>query len=142
MQPSYGVSTVASYPELCPLRILQNMSTMHALVKPGTLPEEMSILSNLYALSVCNNKLQGSLPDAYKALRHLEVLDVGANLLTGSVPSSWSSMRTITFAGFYNNTGMYGCLPRVWEQSGSFFRDAKRIATYVSAGTNITGLCS
>lgn len=107
----------------------------------GTLPEQLGNLSYLYSLSVPNNKLQGSLPDAYKALRQLEQLNVEANLLTGSVPASWSSIRTMSFASFYNNTGLYGCLPRVWEQSGYLFRDAKEMATYVSAGTNITGLC-
>lgn len=52
----------------------------------GYLPSELSLLSELQALSLPYNRLSGQIPAAVAALQRLATLDLAHNLLSGPVP--------------------------------------------------------
>ena len=49
----------------------------------GTLPKELSILTNLMELSVAGNLIHGSIPEEYSSLVLLDTLDVSFNFMVG-----------------------------------------------------------
>lgn len=59
----------------------------------GTIPEDVSRLSQLEVLSLEGNFLEGELPKSLGTLEHLKSLRLSNNLLSGEVPSSVCSLR-------------------------------------------------
>lgn len=55
----------------------------------GTVPDKISVLSDLRSISFANNNLAGSLPESLADLSNLTFLDLQQNQFTGTVPDVW-----------------------------------------------------
>ncbi|KQK05243.1 piriformospora indica-insensitive protein 2 [Brachypodium distachyon] len=62
----------------------------------GTLPPQLTSLSNLQVLTISQNSLiRGELPESIGKLKNLVHLDLSYNSLTGSIPSTISQLRNL-----------------------------------------------
>ena len=61
----------------------------------GTLPWELSKLSEVTELNIDSNQLVGSIPSWLDQWTRLEIVDMDHNLLTGSIPTSLYSISTL-----------------------------------------------
>jgi hypothetical protein len=81
----------------------------------GQLPSELSGLSEIYAISLSNNKLTGTLPSSWAKLAKLEGIYLESNQLTGQLPDSWSSLVNLKRLSLANNQ-LSGSLPASWTK--------------------------
>ncbi|KAL8152174.1 hypothetical protein V2J09_009934 [Rumex salicifolius] len=62
----------------------------------GSLPDGLSMLSQLTDLSFSNNSLTGEIPDSFQQLTGLISLDLSENNLTGPLPPSMANLSSLT----------------------------------------------
>lgn len=82
--------------------------TLQNLVLPsnqltGNLPDSLSSLTQLSAMSLDHNLLSGELPDAFHGLTALVNLDLSYNNLSGKLPSSVGDLSSLTTLHVQNN---------------------------------------
>jgi Leucine-rich repeat (LRR) protein len=70
----------------------------------GTLPSELSILTNIRELNMDSNQIGGKIPSWLNQWASLEVIDLDHNLLTGSIPLSLYSLSTLRVLDLDSNT--------------------------------------
>ena len=80
----------------------------HGLV--GSIPLELSNLSELRDLAVSVNDLTGSIPPELRSLTNLESLWLSFNQLTGVIPSELGSLTNLEFLGLHSNQ-LTGVIP-------------------------------
>mmetsp|Transcript_7624 Transcript_7624/g.18678 ORF Transcript_7624/g.18678 Transcript_7624/m.18678 type:complete len:568 (-) Transcript_7624:942-2645(-) len=84
----------------------------------GTLPNEMSSLSNLVALNMSYDEISGTIPrDMFEFLDELETVDLQQNLIVGTVPERLNSIRNsgLRFINLGSNqlTGTFPFFPNI-----------------------------
>ena len=77
----------------------------------GSIPAELSNLSNLKRLDFGGNELTGSTPTALGSLSNLELLDLSGNQLTGTIPSWMGNLTNLKRLDLSGNAGLSGPLP-------------------------------
>jgi Leucine-rich repeat (LRR) protein len=80
----------------------------------GSLPRELSNLTNLQTLYLHKNQLSGSLPLEWGNLANLQTLYLHSNQLSGSLPPEWSQLASLQTLGLYSNQ-LSGNLPPEWS---------------------------
>ncbi|XP_074321537.1 receptor-like protein EIX2 [Silene latifolia] len=76
----------------------------------GTIPEELTNISALFALNLSYNHLTGYIPENIGNLRQIESLDLSNNHLTGTIPQSLSSISWLSKLNLSNNN-LHGPIP-------------------------------
>ncbi|CAI5512948.1 unnamed protein product [Closterium sp. Naga37s-1] len=76
----------------------------------GSIPSLLS-LTNLMALKLANNSLEGHLPQSLNALRKLEMIDLGGNRLSGRVAENVATLKRLLHVDLSNNS-LGGTFPR------------------------------
>ncbi|KAH9626193.1 hypothetical protein KSS87_018118 [Heliosperma pusillum] len=76
----------------------------------GTIPEELTNISALFALNLSSNHLTGHIPDKIGNLEELESLDLSNNNLSGTIPQSLSSIPWLSKLDLSNNH-LHGPIP-------------------------------
>ncbi|KAG1327762.1 LRR receptor-like serine/threonine-protein kinase ERL1 [Cocos nucifera] len=61
----------------------------------GSIPDSLSLCSDLRFLALSKNFLSGHIPDSLSSLRRLRTLDLSYNQLSGSIPASLPSIPTL-----------------------------------------------
>ncbi|RAL41793.1 hypothetical protein DM860_008975 [Cuscuta australis] len=69
----------------------------------GSIPESLSSLTQLSAVSLNENKLTGDIPDVFQGLTDLVNLDLSSNNLSGTLPPSIGNMSALTTLHLQNN---------------------------------------
>lgn len=69
----------------------------------GPIPDTISSLSQLTAMSLNSNLLAGSIPDSFQTLTGLTNLDLSSNSLSGELPSSLGSLLSLKTLHLQNN---------------------------------------
>nr|XP_043611446.1 protein STRUBBELIG-RECEPTOR FAMILY 3-like [Erigeron canadensis] len=69
----------------------------------GSIPESLSMLSQLTDLSFNNNHLSGVIPDSFQQLTALTTLDLSANNLSGPLPPSMVNLSSISTLHLQDN---------------------------------------
>jgi hypothetical protein len=79
----------------------------------GTLPNELSILSDLKILRIRSNPgLTGAIPERYGSLlTNLQTLDLSSNGLSGPIPSELGLLTKLTDLNLEKNTALTGGIP-------------------------------
>ncbi|XP_019159617.1 PREDICTED: protein STRUBBELIG-RECEPTOR FAMILY 3-like [Ipomoea nil] len=62
----------------------------------GNIPDSLSSLSQLSAMSLNDNHLTGEIPDSFEGLVHLKNLDLSNNNLSGRLPPSLGNLSLVT----------------------------------------------
>ncbi|KAK9664148.1 hypothetical protein RND81_14G022200 [Saponaria officinalis] len=76
----------------------------------GTIPEELTDISALFALNLSFNHLTGHIPENIGNLKTVESLDLSNNHLSGTIPQSLSSISWISNLNLSNNN-LHGPIP-------------------------------
>ncbi|KAH9626194.1 hypothetical protein KSS87_018119 [Heliosperma pusillum] len=76
----------------------------------GTIPEELTNISALFALNLSYNHLTGHIPENIGNLKTVESLDLSNNHLTGTIPQSLSSISWLSKLNLSNNN-LHGPIP-------------------------------
>ncbi|XP_074282126.1 receptor-like protein EIX2 [Silene latifolia] len=76
----------------------------------GTIPEELTNMSTLFALNLSFNRLTGDIPENIGNLKQLESLDLSNNHLSGTIPESLSSISWLGKLNLSNNN-LHGPIP-------------------------------
>ncbi len=76
----------------------------------GSIPSELSDLSNLTSLSLYDNALSGPIPSELSNLSNLRGLSLGNNALSGSIPSELGNLSNLTSLSLYGNA-LSGSIP-------------------------------
>ena len=97
-----------------PLRV-QGLSSVPGVSLTGTIPPELSELSELRVLNLEDNELHGDIPAELGKLAKLEVLDLGDwwsdyNDLTGSIPSELGNLSNLRVLDLQGNS-LDGVIP-------------------------------
>ncbi|KAK2988248.1 hypothetical protein RJ640_000009, partial [Escallonia rubra] len=83
----------------------------------GTIPNEISNLSGLFAVVLSGNYLSGSIPNTIKGLQKLQGIDVSDNKLRGSLPNDFCQLPKLSGL-FLNANKLSGSLPAcLWNIS-------------------------
>uniref|UniRef100_A0A6N2M010 Leucine-rich repeat-containing N-terminal plant-type domain-containing protein n=1 Tax=Salix viminalis TaxID=40686 RepID=A0A6N2M010_SALVM len=69
----------------------------------GSIPDSLSSLTLLKAMSLNENFLSGEIPDAFQALPGLINLDLSSNNLSGQLPSSFMDLASLTTLRLQDN---------------------------------------
>lgn len=69
----------------------------------GTIPSEISYLTNLEELLLNNNAIQGRIPSTIGGLENLITFDVGTNIMTGNLPVSFFTLMALQVAVLSDN---------------------------------------
>ncbi|XP_055801268.1 protein STRUBBELIG-RECEPTOR FAMILY 3-like isoform X2 [Solanum dulcamara] len=69
----------------------------------GSIPNSLSSLSQLSAMSLNGNHLTGEIPDSFQGLTALINLDLSSNNLSGSLPPSVGNLSSLTTLHLQNN---------------------------------------
>ena len=75
----------------------------------GSIPSELSDLSELQILELSNNRLTGEVPEELGNLSKLEFLNIHSNQLTGKLPLTLTRLTSLVTIGFNDNDGL--CAP-------------------------------
>lgn len=78
----------------------------------GTLPSDLTLLSELTSIHLTNNNISGSLDPSWSTLP-IVYIDLSYNNLTGLLPSEYSTFNLPDGAKF-NNNNLSGCVPESW----------------------------
>ncbi|XP_021739110.1 receptor-like protein kinase HSL1 [Chenopodium quinoa] len=89
-------SSVSTWKSLQKFKASNNMIT-------GTVPLELTSLSNLNTLLLDGNQLSGELPSEIISWQSLNSLDLSNNELSGSIPSVLGSLPVLTYLNLSNN---------------------------------------
>jgi Leucine-rich repeat (LRR) protein len=81
-------------PQLGDLPALQNLF-LYSNSLHGTVPSELTKLTNLKAIILSNNHLEGELPDNIGDLQQLESIEIYSNRLTGQIPASIGNLSQL-----------------------------------------------
>ena len=81
----------------------------------GTVPAELSGLSELTRISLPRNNLHGSIPAELGQLTNLTHLDLSDNELTGPIPAELSQLVNLEVLCLGGNQ-LTGCLPPAWQK--------------------------
>ncbi|XP_074282138.1 receptor-like protein EIX1 [Silene latifolia] len=76
----------------------------------GTIPEELTNISALFALNLSYNHLTGHIPENIGNLKTVESLDLSNNNLSGTIPQSLSSISWLGKLNLSNNN-LHGPIP-------------------------------
>ncbi|XP_074282076.1 receptor-like protein EIX2 [Silene latifolia] len=76
----------------------------------GTIPEELTNISALFALNLSYNHLTGHIPENIGNLKTVESLDLSNNHLSGTIPDSLSSIPWLSKLNLSNNN-LHGRIP-------------------------------
>jgi len=82
----------------------------------GTIPAEISLLTELRVLDLSNNRLFGEIPTTIGSLIHLEILVLSSNRFVGSIPHTISHLTAL----------------KVFDVSNNFLKSPTPIATLVA----------
>jgi Leucine-rich repeat (LRR) protein len=96
----------AEISQLSELRIL----SIYLNSLSGTLPPEYSSLDHLTGLLLMENSLTGSFPDSYRNLGELKTLGLGSNKFTGTIPENYQDMMAIE-AFYVKENQLTGSIP-------------------------------
>jgi len=77
---------------------------------PGQIPPSLGNLSNLITLSIVSSNLSGSIPSQLGSLINLEILKLSLNNLTGIIPSELGNLTNLTDLRLWNNQ-LTGIIP-------------------------------
>uniref|UniRef100_A0A2N9EG86 Uncharacterized protein n=1 Tax=Fagus sylvatica TaxID=28930 RepID=A0A2N9EG86_FAGSY len=70
----------------------------------GSIPVDISVLSELHFLNLSRNHLMGSIPEKIGSMKQLESIDLSRNLLSGEIPPSMSNLSFLSYLDLsYNN---------------------------------------
>jgi len=84
----------------------------------GTLPSELSALSNLEEINLGQNKLNGTIPSSFSDFSLLKELRLSSNLFHGSIPSKIFNLNNLIVLRLENNA-LTGTIPTGITQSQS-----------------------
>ncbi|KAG5598312.1 hypothetical protein H5410_029682 [Solanum commersonii] len=76
----------------------------------GTIPQQIGSLAKLQILRIFDNHLNGSIPEQIGYLRSLTKLSLGMNFFTGSIPASLGNLSNFSFLLLYENQ-LSGSIP-------------------------------
>ncbi|MEJ1241753.1 RHS repeat-associated core domain-containing protein [Chryseolinea sp. T2] len=76
----------------------------------GSIPLEITTLSNLVSLDLGNNELSGTIPVQIGNLSNLQSLDLSGNQLTGVIPEELGQLSNLTHLSLGNNP-LHGSMP-------------------------------
>ena len=76
----------------------------------GSIPPELSKLSDLIYLDLFNNQLTGSIPAELSDLQDLRYLDLNTNRLSGSIPAELGNLRNLIVLRLFGNQ-LSGSIP-------------------------------
>ncbi|XP_074282169.1 receptor-like protein EIX2 isoform X2 [Silene latifolia] len=77
----------------------------------GTIPEELTNISALFALNLSYNHLTGYIPENIGNLKTVESLDLSNNHLSGTIPQSLASISWLSKLNLSNNN-LHGPIPK------------------------------
>ena len=80
----------------------------------GSLPNELSNLTEIRTINLANNQLTGNLPVSWSALVKLELLNLQQNQFAGTLPSEWSALINLRWISLLLNQ-LSGNLPSSWS---------------------------
>jgi hypothetical protein len=63
----------------------------------GSIPVDISVLSELRFLNLSRNHLMGSIPEKIGSMKQLESIDLSRNLLSGEIPPSMSNLSFLSY---------------------------------------------
>ena len=86
------------YPRVYRLRLSLDNNNIN-----GTIPPELSQLTNLEILDLFGNQLTGPIPPEISRLTNLEILDLYGNQLTGRIPPEISRLTNLEILDLYGN---------------------------------------
>ena len=70
----------------------------------GSIPNEISVLSQLHFLNLSRNHLTGRIPEKIGTMKELESIDLSRNHLSGEIPPSMSNLTFLSYLDLsYNN---------------------------------------
>ncbi|XP_065618227.1 receptor-like protein EIX2 [Quercus suber] len=70
----------------------------------GSIPTEISVLSELNFLNLSENHLMGNIPEKIESMKELESVDLSWNHLSGEIPPSMSNLTFLSYLDLsYNN---------------------------------------
>ncbi len=97
----YGVTCQAGH--VTTLDLQDNLLT-------GSLPSQLSNLTNLQHLLLLRNKLAGAIPTSLGSLAQLQELSLSQNLLTGGIPTQLANLAQLQYLSLSNNM-LTGTIP-------------------------------
>ncbi|CAI5476209.1 unnamed protein product [Closterium sp. Yama58-4] len=105
----------------------------------GSIPAEVSDISNLKTLQLQNNSLSDAVPDEIGSLVNLTALDLSNNGFTGDLPESLNALSFLLRLVLANNE-LTGPLPQPYLGANSkFFLDARN--NLFTGSPRVKGIC-
>ncbi|KAK2632086.1 hypothetical protein EUGRSUZ_L02010, partial [Eucalyptus grandis] len=92
------------------LRLVVNLDLSSNFLN-GSIPEELSFLSELHGLNLSHNHLSGNIPIGIGNMTSLESLDLSNNHLSGTIPQSISALTSLAHLNLSQNDLM-GQIPK------------------------------
>ncbi|XP_020582355.1 uncharacterized protein LOC110025981 [Phalaenopsis equestris] len=99
---------------------------MESNLLEGSIPETIGMLGRLQSLSFFENDLTGIIPHSLENLTRLSMLNLGSNELTGHIPSSLKNLQHLSYLDLSQNN-LTGSIPRE-----IFFIPSFSLALYLS----------
>ncbi|ESQ44475.1 hypothetical protein EUTSA_v10006389mg, partial [Eutrema salsugineum] len=103
----------------------------------GTLPSELSKLTQLRTMDISSNSVSGQIPETLGSISSLVHLDLSQNKLTGEIPVLISDLKALTFFNVsYNN--LSGPVPSLLSQK---FNSTSFVGNLQLCGYSTSTLC-
>eukprot|EP00698_Gefionella_okellyi_P005174 TRINITY_DN1473_c0_g1_i4.p1 TRINITY_DN1473_c0_g1~~TRINITY_DN1473_c0_g1_i4.p1 ORF type:complete len:899 (-),score=212.63 TRINITY_DN1473_c0_g1_i4:234-2930(-) len=103
---AYGNNLVGSIPDTLSMLTQLQQLYLYSNSLTGSIPNGFSMLTQLQLLYLYSNRLTGSIPDGFSSLSNLILLDVDINQLSGTVPSLSGMLNLqLLFLGNNNFSG-------------------------------------